>query len=189
MDDLYDGVNLYFSKNGILKHNIIKDKIPKSITNNNIINLEYDNIEPLYILIFTYKIIDSLYYESQINKIIKINNKYAPSNLTSIDFIGDLDIIKDELTGILIWEYLPPIESIDGVEIFITDTGTVFGDTDISIAKITSNAITSYTFKKLDIKLVKNNINLNNNNIKFILRTYNRYNTSSITSSIIITDL
>ena len=86
-------------------------------------------------------------------------------------------------------EFELPKGSIDGVEIFITDTGTVFGDTDNLVAKTTDNSITSYTFKLLNIMIVDPNNAPNRVAAKkFILRTYNKHYVNTVTIAKIVID-
>lgn len=192
IDNLFDGVNLYFSTNGVIKGSLIENQIVKTTTNKIITNENFDITQLNYILIYTYKEINSVNYESQIFKVLKINNQYQPTNLmsTSVDFVGDLDSVSGTLTGILAWEFELPKDSISGVEIFITDTGTILGDTDNLVAKTTNNAITSYAIKSLNISIVDPNNPPNTVEAgKFILRTYNQHNVSTITVAKVVIDL
>lgn len=191
VDDLFDGVNLYFSTNGISKTTLIESQIVKTTTNKIITNEPFNIMQPYYILIYTYKVINAVVYESKILKTLEINNIYQPTdfNATSLDFVGDLDTVSGTLTGVLTWDFELPKGSIDGVEIYITDTGTVFGDTDNLVAKTTNNSITSFTFKSLNIMIVDPNNAPNTVEArKFILRTYNKHYVNTVTIAKIVID-
>ena len=191
-EKLFDGVNLYFSFNGVSKGAMIELDIIKTTTYKIITNETFDRTQPYYVQIYTYKEINSIKYESPIYKTIKIDNKYQPTNLvsTSLDFMGDMDTVSGTLTGTLIWEFELPKESVNGVDIFITDTGTVFGETDNLVGRTTNCAISSFTFKSLNIMIENpadrpNTVKAN----KFIVRSYNQYGNNPVTVAEIVFDL
>ena len=103
--------------------------------------------------------------------------------------MGDLDVVTGTLTGTLVWEFELPNESINGVDIFVTDTGSVFSDTNNLVGRTTSRAITSFTFTSLNILFV-DPANTSNKvqALKFIIRTYNQHGNSLITVGKIVLD-
>ena len=191
IDGLFDGVNIYYSFNGVQKDKLIDNNIIKTTTYKIITNDFFDITQPCYILIYTYKVINSISYESKIYKTFKINNKYQPTNINpvSLGFMGDLDVVTGTLTGTLVWEFELPNESVNGVDIFVTDTGSVFSDTNNLVGRTTSRAITSFTFTSLNILFV-DPANTSNKvqALKFIIRTYNQHGNSLITVGKIVLD-
>jgi hypothetical protein len=190
-NDLFDGVNIYYSFNGSQKGELIENQVVKTITFKSITNDLFDITHPFYVQIYTYKIINSVTYESEIYKTLKIDNMYQPTNIMSISFgfMGDLDVVAGSLTGTLIWQFELPNGSVNGVDIFITDTGSVFGDTDNLVGRTTSRDITSFTFKSLNILLVDPANQQNTVHApKFIIRTYNQHGNNSVTVAKIVLD-
>jgi hypothetical protein len=192
IDSLFDGVNVYYSFNGTTKGALIESQIVKTTTDKIVTNDLFDTTHPYYVQIYTYKVVNSVTYESQIFKTFKIENKYQPTNIVavSLDFMGDLDSVAGTLTGTLVWGFQLPKESVDGVDIFITDTGSVFGDTDNLIGRTTSHAITSFTFKSLNILIVDPANQPNTvKTLKFIIRTYNQHGNNPVTVAKIVLDV
>ena len=50
---MYDGVNIYFSSNGITKDELLEENIAKNRTNTTIINKPYDDKKPYYVQFYT----------------------------------------------------------------------------------------------------------------------------------------